>query len=356
MDWILDRPGAGRLELEVACSDLRADPTVRALVLTLRDVTARRRLERDLRHHAYHDRLTGMGNRLKFTRRVELAMATLRPDGPVPVVVQLDLDNFRELNEVHGREFGDLILITTGNRLAQAPGCSRRRASRPTPSRCSSNCATPRRSAAWSSPTRSRPSSPNPSRCPAGQVRLTSCIGVAPGYGETRPEDVIRNARLALEAASAAGRDQIRCYAPEMLQARLEHAQLHSDLQDAITAGRLELRYQPVVDLGTGQIASFEALVRWPHPERGMITPDKFIPLAEETGLIVPLGRLIIARAAQAAAELRAEPGVEHVRVAVNVSARQFSVPGLTADIAAGPGRRRNRPRRAHRRADRERA
>ena len=175
-----------------------------------------------------------------------------------------------------------------------------------------------------------------PFSLPAGQVRLTCCVGVASAFGESHSEDVIRNARLALEAAKAAGRDARRCYAPQMLQARLEHAELHNDLQEAIGKGALELRYQPVIELATGSIASFEALVRWPHPERGLITPDRFIPLAEETGLIVPLGRWIIDNAARAAALLRAEPCAGDVRVAVNVSARQFSVPGLTADIAAG--------------------
>jgi diguanylate cyclase (GGDEF)-like protein len=250
--------------------------------------------------------------------------------------VLLDLDSFRELNEVHGRELGDLILITIGNRLTQAQGVLE---------------AARFESDAFAALFELRDSSPaacieiaqiiadvvaEPFSLPAGQVRLTSCIGVASAYGETRPEDVIRNARLALEAAKADGRDSIRRYAPEMLQARLEHAQLHNDLQDAINAGALELRYQPVVELDTGRIASFEALVRWPHPVRGMITPDKFIPLAEETGLIVPLGRWIITGAARAAAILRAESNAAGVRVAVNVSARQFSVPGLTSDIAAG--------------------
>ena len=337
MDWSLNRPGAGRLELEAACSDLRADPAVRALVLTLRDVTARRRLERDLRHHAYHDRLTGMGNRLKFTRRVELAMATTRAHGPIPAVVLMDLDGFRELNEVHGREFGDLILITIGNRLTQAQGVLEA-------ARFDSD--------SYAALFELRDSSPDaclevaerltrvvsePFSLPAGQVRLTSCAGVASAYGESHPEDVIRNARLALEAAKAeGGHDSIRCYAPEMLRARLEHAELHNDLQEAIAQGALELRYQPVVDLASGRIASFEALVRWPHPERGLITPDRFIPLAEETGLIVPLGRWIIGSAARAAATLRAVPRAGSVRVAVNVSARQFTVPGLTADIADG--------------------
>jgi diguanylate cyclase (GGDEF)-like protein/PAS domain S-box-containing protein len=336
MDWVLDRPGVGRLELEVAASDLRDDPSVQALVLTLRDVTARRRLERDLRHHAYHDRLTGMGNRLKFTRRVELAMATIRPRGPVPVVVQLDLDNFRELNEVHGRELGDLILITTGNRLTQAHGALEAARFDSDSFGVLFEIAEPSADACRQLAEQVAQVVAEPFSLPAGQVRLTSCIGVASAYGETHSEDVIRNARLALEAARAAGRDAIRVYSPEMLQARLEHAQLHADLQAAITAGALELRYQPVVDLGTGRIASFEALVRWPHPERGLITPDKFIPLAEETGLIVPLGRWLFANAADAAAVLRAEPDAGDVRVAVNVSARQFSVPGLTGDIAAG--------------------
>ena len=335
MDWTLDRSGAGRLELEVACSDLRPDPTVRALVLTLRDVTARRRLERDLRHHAYHDRLTGMGNRLKFTRRVELAMAVARAHGPIPTVVQLDLDGFRELNEVHGREFGDLILITIGNRLTQIPGVLEA-------ARFDSDSYAALFEVRDSSPEacleaaeRVARAVAEPFSLPAGQVRLTCCAGVATAFGESQPEDVIRNARLALEAAKGAGRDARRCYVPEMLQARLEHAELHNDLREAIAKGALELRYQPVVDLATGRIAIFEALVRWPHPRRGVLSPDRFIPLAEETGLIVPLGRWIIGRAARAAALLRAEPGAADVRVAVNVSARQFSVPGLTADIAA---------------------
>ena len=336
MDWSFDRPGAGRLELEVACSDLRTDPAVRALVLTLRDVTARRRLERDLRHHAYHDRLTGMGNRLKFTRRVELAMAVARADAPIATVVLLDLDSFRELNEVHGREFGDLILITIGNRLTQVQGVLEA-------ARFDSDTYAALFEVRDSSPAACLEAAERVARVvaepfslPAGQVRLTCCVGVASAFGETHPEDVIRNARLALEAAKAAGRDARRCYVPQMLQARLEHAELHNDLQEAIAKGALELRYQPVIELATGAIASFEALVRWPHPERGLLSPDRFIPLAEETGLIVPLGRWIIDSAARAAALLRAAPTAGDVRVAVNVSARQFSVPGLTADIAAG--------------------
>jgi len=333
MDWHLDRPGMGRLELEVACSDLREVPAVHGLVLTLRDVTAQRRLERDLRHHAYHDRLTGMGNRLKFTRRVELAMATAKVGGPVPTVVLMDIDGFRELNEVHGREFGDLVLITLGSRLAQAPGVLE--AARFDSDSFATLVETPDGSPAAGLEAAERLAAvvARSFELPAGQVNLTACAGVASAAEETRSEDVIRDARLALEAAKVSGRDSRRSYAARMLRARLEHAELHRDLETAIADGALMLHYQPVVALATGAIAAFEALVRWPHPERGMIPPDRFIPLAEETGLIVRLGQWIIRRAARDAAALRAEPDGDEVRVAVNVSARQLAVPGLAALI-----------------------
>jgi diguanylate cyclase (GGDEF)-like protein/PAS domain S-box-containing protein len=336
MEWELDRSGAGRRELEVACSDLRTNPSVQGLVLTVRDATAQRRLERDLRHHAYHDRLTGMGNRLKFTRRLELEMATAHSSRAVPAVIQYDLDNFRELNEVYGREFGDLVLISLGGRLTQAPGVLEA-------ARFDSDTFAALLETTDGSPEACRAAAQKltdtvcqPFDLPTGQVNVTMCGGIASTLEETRSEDVIRDARLAMEAAKAVGRDTRRCYDPAMLQERLEHAELHRDLQNAIVRGDLILRYQPIVDLTTGEISSFEALVRWPHPSRGVITPNKFIPLAEETGLIVPLGRWTIQRAARDAAALREVRGGQDVRVAVNVSARQFAVPGLMADIRAG--------------------
>ena len=336
MEWTLDRSGAGRLELEVACSDLRTNPSVQGLVLTLRDATAQRRLERDLRHHAYHDRLTGMGNRLKFTRRLELEMATAHTSRAVPAVIQYDLDNFRELNEVYGREFGDLVLISLGGRLTQATGVLEA-------ARFDSDTFVALLETTDGSTEACRAAARRltdmlcqPFDLPTGQVNVTMCAGIASTLDETRPEDVIRDSRLALEAAKAVGRDTRRCYDPAMLQERLEHAELHRDLQNAILRGDMILRYQPIVELTTGEISSFEALVRWPHPNRGVITPNRFIPLAEETGLIVPLGRWTIQRAARDAAALRAVPGGQDVRVAVNVSARQFAVPGLMADIRAG--------------------
>jgi diguanylate cyclase (GGDEF)-like protein len=251
-------------------------------------------------------------------------------------VVQFDLDGFRELNEVYGREFGDLVLITVGGRLSQEYGVTEA-------ARFDSDSFAALVEAGDGSPEACRAAAERlarviarPFELPTGRVTVTACAGVASTIEEQRPEDVIRDARLALETAKAVGRDERRVYDPAMLRARLEHAELHRDLQSAVARGELVLRYQPVVELATGLISAFEALVRWPHPHRGVITPEKFIPLAEETGLIVPLGRWIIRQAALDTAALRAQPGGERLRVAVNVSARQFSVPGLIADLDAG--------------------
>ncbi|WP_034271989.1 GGDEF domain-containing phosphodiesterase [Actinospica robiniae] len=332
-DWALDRPGLGRLELEAVCSDLRDNPTVRGLVLTVRDVTTQRRLERDLKYHAYYDTLTGLGNRLKFHRRVELEVARVTANGPVPTVLQLDVDDFRELNEVHGRDIGDVILITLARRLAEQPGHLE-------VARFDADTFAVLRTTATGSPEECVQAAEELTRLvsepfdlPVGQLAVTSSVGIATARDDRRSEDLIRDARLALEAARMPGRNSWHRFEPEMLELRLEHARLHRDLETAIEQNAFVLYYQPVVDLSTGGIVYFEALVRWPKDDGGVVPPDKFIPLAEETGLIVPLGRWILRQATHDAALLRGEPGAEHVRMSVNISARQFAVPGLAADV-----------------------
>jgi diguanylate cyclase (GGDEF)-like protein/PAS domain S-box-containing protein len=334
-DWALDRPGVGRLELEAVCSDLRANPAVRGLVLTVRDVTTQRRLERDLKYHAYYDTLTGLGNRLKFYRRVELELARITAHGPVPTVLILDVDDFRELNEVHGRDIGDVILIALARRLADQPvfleaarfDSDTFAVLRTTRDGSDQDCEQAVGELAQLLAA--------PFDLPVGQLTVTSSIGVATARDDRRSEDLIRDARMAMEAARASGRNSWHRFVPEMLEERLEHARLHRDLEVALEHKAFVLHYQPVVDLSTGSIVYFEALVRWPRDDGGVVPPEKFVPLAEETGLIVPLGRWILRQAAHDATLLRAEPGAGGVRVAVNVSARQFAVPGLTADVSA---------------------
>ena len=334
-DWALDRPGIGRLELEAVCSDLRDNPTVRGLVLTVRDVTTQRRLERDLKYHAYYDTLTGLGNRLKFYRRVELEMARVTAHGPVPTVLLLDLDDFRELNEVHGRDIGDVILITLARRLAEQPGhleAARFESDTFAVLRYTADGSAEECEQAAADLTRLLE---EPFDLPAGPLVVTASMGIATARDDRRSEDLMRDTRLALEAARAPGGTSWQRFVPAMLEERLEHARLHRDLETAVEQGAFVLYYQPVVDLATAGIVYFEALVRWPQDDGGVVPPDRFIPLAEETGLIVPLGRWILRQAASDAVLLRRQPGAQDVRVAVNVSARQFAVPGLAADVTA---------------------
>jgi diguanylate cyclase (GGDEF)-like protein len=336
--WSLRRRGRGKQDFEVACADLRAEPAVGGLVLTLRDVTAQRQLEHELRYHAYYDTVTGLGNRLQFARRVELAMSRSRYGAAPATVLLLDIDDFKELNDVRGREVGDLILVAVAGRLANVAGDGDvGRLSGDTFGVLAENPAAADPEAAGDALVRRLLDEVSrPFELPVGVVSITASAGIASTRGHTLADEVIRSAKLALEAAQARGRRAWRRYEPAMLEAKVEHAALREDLESSLAEGRFVLHYQPVVDLGDGTVSCFEALVRWQHPERGLMAPDRFIPVAEKTGLIVPLGRWILHQAARDAARLRAAGGRSgRVQVAVNVSAHQFAVPGLTDEVAA---------------------
>jgi diguanylate cyclase (GGDEF)-like protein len=345
--WTLRQSGRGKQAIEVACADLRAEPAVGGLVLTLRDVTARRQLEHELRYHAYYDTVTGLGNRLQFARRVELAMSRSRYGAAPATVLLLDIDDFKELNDVRGREVGDLILVAVADRLAKVvgdgdvgrlesdafgvlagPGTYGAAADADGGDNDANGDALARRLVEEIS---------RPFELPVGVVTITVSVGVASTRGHSRADEVIRSAKLALEAAQADGRRAWRRYEPAMLEAKVEHAAMRQDLETSLRTGGFVLHYQPVVDLADGRISSFEALVRWRHPRRGLILPDRFIPLAESTGLIVPLGRWILRQSAHDLARLRAASGngSPPVQVAVNVSARQFALPGLIDEVGA---------------------
>jgi len=160
-------------------------------------------------------------------------------------------------------------------------------------------------------------------------VVIGASIGIAVGPGDgVSPEQIIRNADLALYRAKGDGRGTLRFFEPEMDAQMQEQRALECDLRKALLAGEFELYYQPVVDLASSEISGFEALIRWHHPTRGMVAPDMFIPLAEEIGLIVPLGEWAIRQACATAAQWP-----ENLRIAVNLSPAQFRSPGLLQAI-----------------------
>jgi diguanylate cyclase (GGDEF)-like protein/PAS domain S-box-containing protein len=333
-DWTVLGPRGRRLEVEVSSRDLRHDRTVRGLVITLRDVTERRQLERELTHLAFHDALTGLANRALFTDRVGQAVERTRTSGQVAGVLVIDLDDFKVVNDTLGHPAGDELLVAVAARLtgvlrpmdtagrlggdefaaliedASHPAAIERVAERV--------------SAALSDP------------FPLGDhlINGVASIGVATTRDANDADELLRQADLALYVAKGAGKGHWRRYQPALHTVIVERLQMRAELDRAVATRAFSLRYQPVVGLADGETVGFEALVRWEHPTRGTLLPGEFIGVAEETGLIVPIGNQVLAEALAAAAEWhsRAPDGLAPY-VSVNVSARQFRTPGFIEEV-----------------------
>src|SRR4051794_38282990 len=298
----------------------------RLVVGVITDVTRYREAEAHIRHLAHHDALTGLANRALFRERLGRALAAARRRGGPVAVLCLDLDRFKPVNDTLGHPGGDALLRAVAARL-RARGRDRRAA---------------RRRRVRDPPGRGGPGGgrggprPPPGRGALGpyevlghQVVVGASVGVAlaPGDGQD-PDELLKRADMALYRAKADGRGTFRSFEPGM-DARLQARRLlELDLRKALPAGELELHYQPLVDLRTGAVSALEALLRWRHPARGLVPPGEFVPLAEEIGLIVPVGGWVLARAC---ADAAGWPG--GVRVAVNLSAAQFRGRELVAAV-----------------------
>lgn len=334
--WRLLRQDRTPIEAEVRFNDLRADPTVGALVLTLRDVTEQRQMERELTHRAFHDSLTGLANRVLFLDRVGHALSRGERSGAVTGVLFIDLDDFKVVNDTQGHAVGDELLVAVSLRISTALRAS------DTAARLGGD-----EFAVLVEDAR-RPADVDtiasgvlavfaePFKLKSGAVRVTASIGVATTEDSVDATELLTHADLALYSAKAAGRRQWRHYRPALQTGMVERHELNEHLDSAIAESAFQLYYQPIVDLRSGDLVAFEALVRWPHHRRGMVLPDEFIALAEESGQIVPLGAWVLERAAQevaawqaASSEARTAAGRPPLRVNVNVSARQFRDAGF---------------------------
>ncbi|MFE4393909.1 putative bifunctional diguanylate cyclase/phosphodiesterase [Streptomyces sp. CB02056] len=334
--WRLLRQDRTPIEAEVRSDDLRADPTVGALVLTLRDVTEQRQMERELTHRAFHDSLTGLANRVLFQDRVGHALSRGERSGAVTGVLFIDLDDFKVVNDTQGHAVGDELLVAVSLRISTALRAS------DTAARLGGD-----EFAVLVEDAR-RPADVDtiasgvlavfaePFKLTSGTVRVTASIGVATTEDSVDATELLTHADLALYSAKAAGRRQWRHYRPALQTGMVERHELNEHLDSAIAESAFQLYYQPIVDLRTGDLVAFEALVRWPHDRRGMVLPDEFIALAEESGQIVPLGAWVLERAAQevaawhaASSAARTAAGRPPLRVNVNVSARQFRDAGF---------------------------
>jgi diguanylate cyclase (GGDEF)-like protein/PAS domain S-box-containing protein len=336
-DWNLCRPDGSPVQVEVTCRDLRQDRTVGGLVITLRDVTERRRLENELRHHAFHDALTGLANRLLFQERVEQAMARSREKAGTVGVLFVDIDDFKLVNDTMGHATGDELLIAVGQRLSAA---LRRQ---DTAARLGGDEFAALIEVAGSPSDvehvaeRVVAALAEPFEIGERLVSGVASVGVATSEEATEAQELLRQADLALYVAKGAGKGRWRRYQPAQHLAIVQRVQLRAALDLAVAEGAFALEYQPIIDLSTGATAGFEALVRWNHPVRGLVAPGEFIEVAEETGLIEPIGDWVLEHAVAAGAHwhrnLAVLKGAYFPYVSINVSVRQFRTSGFVEKV-----------------------
>jgi diguanylate cyclase (GGDEF)-like protein/PAS domain S-box-containing protein len=304
---------------------------------SLTDVTARKRAERQLLFDAFHDGLTGLPNRNLLTDRIGQALARERDGRSRPfAVLILDLDRFNSINDSLGPVEGDSVLMTMAARL------DKQRRGGDTVARLSADefgVLVEDVQGAAEAISRAKALAAAvalPIRLGRQQVVLTASIGVAlSSSGHENADDLLRDASLAMYRSKSAGRNRIEVYDERLRERAVAQHRLEADLRTALERGQLALHYQPIVDLGTGRLAGFEALMRWHHPERGWIPPSEFIPVAEETGLIIPMGRWV---AGVAVGQLRdwtlGRPGPA-LFMSVNVSGKQFRDDDLVVELEA---------------------
>lgn len=315
--------------------NLLHQPDIDGLVINSRDITAekraeeqRRQAEEHLRWQTYHDALTGLPNRVLFHEQLTRILSGVTRREAGTAVLYLDLDSFKYVNDTLGHTAGDSLVLEVALRLGS---CLRPEDTLVRMSGDEFAVLAPRLKQSEDGARiaqRLREALRPPFQINEREIFVTASIGVSmfPGDGVSVP-DLLRHAETAMYWAKEAGGDAFHLYNSSMDLAAHERLTLEGGLRQALRQGEFALLYQPQVELTTGWMVGAEALVRWNHPKMGQVPPSKFIPLAEETGMILPLGEWVLREACAQAARWQRQS--RPMRVAVNISARQFDQPGL---------------------------
>jgi diguanylate cyclase (GGDEF)-like protein len=301
----------------------------------VRDNTERKALERQLAHQAFHDALTGLPNRTLFMDRLQHAVARSSRTGATLAVLFLDLDRFKVVNDSLGHDVGDQLLIAVAAHLTRTVRAS------DTVARLGGDEFTilledvdagiARRVAE-----RIMATLQAPFVLAGHEVCVTTSIGIAlNNEGPATADELMRDSDAAMYRGKSRGKARYEVFDASMHVRSLERLRLESELRHAIERGELSVHYQPTVSLVDGRVTGLEALVRWRHPERGLISPGVFVPVAEETGLILPLGRWVLAEACRQAKAWQIQHPSTPFTISVNLSVRQFQHPGLVDDVAS---------------------
>lgn len=296
------------------------------ILISVVDRTEDRRTRHEIVRTALHDNLTQLPNRQQFLDRLEqIGHRAMRNPATAYAVLSINLDRFKGINESLGHAAGDTVLVAVADRLMLSvpEGAVLARFSGDEFAVLVTNLPSAGDAGEIAEQIHSQMAAPF--QILEREVFLTVSIGIAVNAGgREKPEDVMRDASLAMHRAKASGKSRTELYHADLHQQASALLQLENDLRRAISRGELELHYQPIVSLATGKLTGFEALARWFHPERGPVSPAEFIPVSEETGLIVPLGRWALMSACKQLGDWRARYPQYDLSVAVNVSGAQF--------------------------------
>jgi len=331
----LQRPDGTAVRVAYTVSTIGEDDARIGAVIVLRDVTRQRALEYDLRHQALHDGLTGLPNRKLFLDRLEHAIVRARATGEDAAVLYLDLDGFKKVNDSLGHNAGDALLRTTGERLAAVlrPHDTVARLGGDEFAVLLENASL---EAAGALAQDCLDALSRPFLIHGREALVSVSIGVVPGAaGYDDADEVLRNADVAMYAAKSRGKACYQVFESRMHEQLLDRLNSEARLRDAVHRNELRLYLQPVVEVPDRRVAGVEALVRWDDPERGLQQPGEFIPLAEETGIVVEVDRWVLFEACRMVKQWQERsPRSAPAWVSVNLSAANLEVPDLTDRVA----------------------
>ncbi len=318
------QPDGSVLHAELLATNLLSDPTVHGVVLNGRDVSERKRLERELTHQAFHDPLTGLANRALFLDRVSHALTLARRQSRPVSLLYLDLDDFKKVNDSLGHGEGDHLLSSCADRLQSSA-----RASDTVARLGGDEFAVLIEDGVAASDLdmlveRFQAALARPFILGGNEIPMSVSIGVATAAPDDSADELLRNADMAMYNAKRRGKGRAETFQSQMYAAVKHRLELEAALRHAIENDGLTLVYQPIFSFRTGLLEGVEALVRWEHPRFGALLPQHFIPLAEETGLIVQLGHWVLRESCRQVKRWRQAFPDTRMTMAVNISGRQL--------------------------------
>ena len=319
--------------IEAVAKNMLDDAAIGGIVMNYRDTTTRKNLENELRHQAFHDTLTGLANRALFTDRLDHALSRRGRSRRRLMVAFIDLDDFKTVNDSLGHAAGDQLLVAVAQRLRIAT-----RAADTIARMGGDEFAVLVEDGSDEAPVRVAERLLATLRAPfeldGKELYVRASGGVAVATKGQAADELLRNADIAMYRAKSNGKDRVEQFEPSMHTAALARLAVKVDLERALERDELFLVYQPLVDLRTHSIHGIEALVRWRHPERGIVGPSEFIPIAEDTGLIIPIGHWVLAQACRDVPQIDAAAPGSALTISVNVSGRELTEPDYVARLS----------------------